>query len=169
MAISGRLKLIADLVTPGGVAADIGTDHALVPLYLLKENRVSRVIAVDISKDCLKKAQEAVARYGLEGRLVPRLCDGLEKLSPFEADSIIISGMGGILMTNILQKGIAVTKSAKELILSPHRDPDLVRTFLNENDFEIIYDDVILDKKKSYCVIKAVNKSIIKTEECTDS
>ena len=168
MAISRRLKLIADLVTPGGVAADIGTDHALVPLYLLKEGRVSKAIAVDVSKDCLKKAQEAVEKYGLEGRLDPRLSDGLEKLKPSEADSIIISGMGGILMTNILQKDIGITKSAKELILSPHRDADLVRGFLDENDFNIVYDGVILDKKKNYCVIKAVNKSIIRAEEDTN-
>lgn len=165
MAISKRLKLIADLVTPGGVVADIGTDHALVPLCLLKEERVTKAIAIDISRNCLKKSQEALIKYGLEGRLEPRLSDGLEKLALNEADSIIISGMGGIAICNILQNGIDVAKTAGELILSPHRDADLVRSFLTRNGFDIVFDEMISDKKKEYCVIKALNNSFSLKEE----
>ena len=158
MSISKRLKFIADLVSPGPCAADIGTDHALVPVYLLKENRVSKVIAVDISRECVKKALEAADKYHLEGRLEARLSNGLENISPGEVSSIVISGMGGILMTQILTDGLDVVKSTKELILSPHRDSNLVREFLKSNDLEIVLDEVIEDKKKKYCVIKAVNK-----------
>ena len=157
MAISKRLKLIADLVTPGGVVADIGTDHAKVPLYLLKEGKASKAIAIDVSKECLKKAQDAVSKYNLEGILQPRLSDGLDKLEAGEADSIIISGMGGILMTEILERGKEVAQSAKELILSPHRDRDLVIDFLKINGFEIVFNEIITDKNKEYCVIKAMN------------
>lgn len=158
MSISKRLKFIADLVCAGPVAADIGTDHAIVPVYLLKEDRVGKVIAVDLSRECIKKAQDAAIRHHLEEQLEARLSDGLEKISPGEVSSIVISGMGGILMTQILESGLDVVLETKELILSPHRDADLVREFLENNDLEIVLDEVIEDKKKKYCVIKAVNK-----------
>lgn len=165
MSISKRLKTIADLVTETDTAADIGTDHALVPLYLLREDRVRKVIAIDKSPDCLKKAQDAAVKYSLESRLESRLSDGLENLKPYEAQTIIISGMGGILMCDILSRGIEVAKTAKELILSPHRDRDLVRDFLRDNDFEIVIDETISDRKKEYCVIKARNRRFFLKED----
>lgn len=165
MSISKRLKYIADLVTCTGTAADIGTDHALVPLYLLKEGRCSKVIAADISSACLKKAQEAAVKYGLEGRLEPRLSDGFEKIVPYEADTVIITGMGGIAICSILEKGAETAKTVKELILSPHRDADLVREFLAGIGFEIVADEKITDKKKEYCVIKARNSRFFLKEE----
>ena len=165
MAISKRLKFIADQVTPGGVAADIGTDHALVPLYLLKEGRVKKAIAVDVSSRCLEKSKQAVIKYGLEGSLEPRLGDGLSKIRPGEADSIIISGMGGCLICRILSEGLETAKAAKELILSPHRDEKLVRDFLADNGFEIVLDEKITDAKKEYCVIKALPGAFSLKEE----
>ena len=165
MSISKRLKYIADLVSCEGVCADIGTDHALVPVYLLKEGRVSKAIAADISRECVKKAEETAAKYHLEGRLEARRSDGLENISPGEVSTIIISGMGGILITRILTDGLDVVKSAKELILSPHRDAELVREFLKDNGLEIVSDEIIEDKKKKYCVIKAVNRRFFLKEE----
>ena len=77
MAISKRLKYIAGLVTPGYIIADIGTDHGYVPVYLLKEHLVPRAIAVDISKDSLKKAEDLAGRAGLAEKMDCRLSDGL--------------------------------------------------------------------------------------------
>ena len=159
MGISKRLKLIAELVTKGNVAADIGTDHGYVPIYLLREKISPRAIAVDVSKGSLEKARENAEFFHLtiqDGTIDLRLGDGLSVLQPGEADTIIISGMGGILMTNILEAHKEVSLSAKELILSPHRDADLVRGFLNDYGFEIVFDEVITDKKKSYSIIKGV-------------
>lgn len=90
------------------------------------------------------------------GVLELRLSDGLSALAPFEADSIVISGMGGILMTKIMEADKEVALSAKELILSPHRDVDLVRAFLKDNGFEITFDEEVPDKKKVYHILKAV-------------
>lgn len=154
MGISKRLKLIADLVTEGNVTADIGTDHGYVPIYLLREKKVPKAIAVDISKGPLEKAKQNAEFFHLNMDL--RLGDGLSVLEPGEAQTIIIAGMGGILMTNILEAHKEVSLTAKELILSPHRDAGLVRGFLKDYGFEIVYDEVITDKKKSYALIKGI-------------
>lgn len=154
MAISERLKLIADLVTEGNVIVDIGTDHGYVPIYLLQKNKVSKAIAVDKSRGSLSKAKQNAERFHLDIDL--RLGDGLAPIAPNEAQTIIIAGMGGILMINILEAHKEVSLSAKELILSPHRDADLVRGFLKDYGFEIVYDEKITDKKKSYTILKGV-------------
>ena len=156
MSISYRLKTVAGLVTQGNTIADIGTDHGYVPVFLLKNEKIPRAIAVDISKGSLQKAQENAIRCGLTDRMECRLSDGLTALAPGEADTIIICGMGGILMRRILEEGKETAVSAKELILSPHRNPELICDFLKENGFTIIYDEIIEDKKKQYRLIKGV-------------
>ncbi|MGI6071927.1 MAG: class I SAM-dependent methyltransferase [Lachnospiraceae bacterium] len=153
------MKQIADLVSPGNIVADIGTDHGHVPIYLLQNNICPKVYAMDLSRNSLNKAIKSAGRFGLTGRMECRLSDGLEKLSPGEARTIIISGMGGILMTRILSARPDVVSGVEELILSPHRDAALVREFLENNNFRIIFDDVIRDKKKEYVILKAINKS----------
>ena len=151
------MRYIAELVTPGYYAADIGTDHGFVPVYLIKGDISPRALAVDVSEGSLLKAQELVARMGLEDRIECRLSDGFQKIEPYEVDCAIIAGMGGILMSNILESGAAVLESLKEIIVSPHRDAPLVRTVLEEHGFRIVSDEVIEDKNKKYTVIKACN------------
>ena len=154
MSISKRLKTIAEMVTPGFRAADIGTDHGYVPIYLLQSGRSPSVIAADLSPGSLEKAREKSLRYGLQEQMDCRLSDGLSEILPGETDAIIISGMGGILMDRILRNGIEVVKSSKELILSPHRDVPLIRVFAEEFGFTIAEEIELLDKKKKYTILK---------------
>ena len=161
MGISNRLKTIAELVTPGFRAADIGTDHGYVPIYLLRNGICPFVIAADLSPGSLEKARGNIERAGLlirDSSQMPgiecRLSDGLSAFVPGEVDSIIISGMGGILMDRILRGCPEVVKCAKELILSPHRDVQMLRDFAEEFGFTVSEDIVILDKKKSYSILK---------------
>ena len=156
MSISYRLKYVAGLVTPGYTVADIGTDHGYVPVFLLREGKCPHAIAVDLSPGSLEKAQEHAERAGLEEQMECRLSDGLSKVSPGEADCIIICGMGGILIRRILDNGLETALSAKELILSPHRNPELIYEFLEIHHFTIVHDEVITDKKKSYRIIKGI-------------
>ena len=158
MSISYRLKYVAGLVTPGYTIADIGTDHGYVPVFLLKEGVIPRAIAVDLSSGALQKAQENASKYGFEERIDCRLGDGLSVVEPGEADCIIICGMGGILMERILTAGLRVVLSAKELILSPHRDPDLILAFLQKNGFAVVHDEMITDKKKHYRILKGIRE-----------
>ena len=193
MSISKRLKTIIELVTVGDTIADIGTDHGYVPISLLRENKVRRAIAVDVSKGSLEKAYSNAIRAGIcieendftcqcektlaeemkerlsaiksgqirksDGIIAFRLSDGLSALRSGEADCLILSGMGGILMTEILSNHPDVTHAAKELILSPHRDAELVRMYVKEQGFFIEYDEELLDKKKRYVILKAVQPS----------
>ncbi len=176
MAISNRLKTIAELVTPGYRAADIGTDHGYVPIYLLRNGICSYAIAADLSTGSLEKARDNAHRAGLliertdlpgtdetktDKKAFPllkgvecRLSDGLAEIRPGEVDSIVISGMGGILMDRILRDGLDVVRAAKELILSPHRDVPLLREFAKEYGFDIVEDIEMVDKKKTYTILK---------------
>ena len=158
MSISKRLETIANLVTPGYRAADIGTDHGFVPIYLLRNEISTRVIAVDISRGSLEKAKQNIARAGLSEAIECRLSDGLANILPGEVDSIIISGMGGILMDRILMSGLAVVQSSRELILSPHRNPELITQFADEFHFRVEYHEIIYDKKKYYHIFKLIVK-----------
>ena len=154
MSISKRLVTIADLVTPGYRASDIGTDHGYVPIYLLRNHICDYVIAADISSGSLEKASQNIQRAGLSESIECRLSDGLSEIRPGEVDSIIISGMGGILIDRILRAGLNVVMAAKELILSPHRNPELITDFAEEYGFAIVYDEVLFDKKKYYHIFK---------------
>lgn len=152
MGISKRLKTIAEQVTPGLRAADIGTDHGYVPIYLVRNDICPYVIAADLSNGSLEKAKDNIRRAGLADKIECRLSDGLDNILPGEADCIIISGVGGILMRRILSDGMETVRSAKELILSPHRDTDLVKAFAEEADF-IVEETGLTDKNRNYTIL----------------
>jgi len=158
VSISKRLRFIAGFVSPGLRVADIGTDHGYVPVFLLREGICPRAIAVDVSAGSLQKAADLARRAGLEERMECRLSDGLSEVLPGEADSIVISGMGGILMRRILEDGLETVNSARELVLSPHRNPELILEFLEQHGFSIAADEMIEDKKRCYRVFKAVRE-----------
>ena len=111
---------------------------------------------VDLSKGSLEKARELAEQAGLREQMDCRLSDGLSDVKPGEAQCIIIAGMGGILMRRILDSGLETVLAADELILSPHRNPELILDFLEEHSFRVVSDEIITDKKKQYRVIKAV-------------
>ena len=101
--LSGRLQAIADLVTCRTVLADVGTDHAHLPVWLCETGKIKSAIAMDVRRGPLLRAEESIRLAGLEDRIRLRLSDGLEQLRAGEADSIVIAGMGGILIRTILQ------------------------------------------------------------------
>ncbi len=158
MGISKRLKTIADLVTPGRVIADIGTDHGYVPIYLLRNDICPKALACDLSAGSLAKAKENADFFHLSDRIECRLSDGFDKIIPGEVNAAVISGMGGILMTRILSDAKEHLEYIEELVLSPHRDAGLVRIFLADNGFEIVSDIIFEDKGKNYVIIKALKK-----------
>lgn len=155
MNLSLRLKTVASFVKRGSRLADIGTDHGYIPIYLVEEGFINEAIAMDINKGPLERAQENIRKAGLENQIRIRLSDGLDKLLPGEADSIIIAGMGGMLIKDILKRGLDVIKSTGELILSPHSDLAEVRDFLSEEGFKIIHEEMLIDEGKYYVIIKA--------------
>ncbi|WP_317367837.1 class I SAM-dependent methyltransferase [uncultured Tyzzerella sp.] len=157
MELSYRLNKIAQKVTKNGIIADIGTDHAYIPIFLYKNNKIKSGIACDISKGSLQKAKDNIKKYNLQDSIQTRLGNGLEKINLQDrVDTIIIAGMGGMLMIDILQNGKDITENAKELILQPQKDIDKVRKYLHNNNFKIIDDEMLKDDGKYYTIIKAI-------------
>lgn len=155
MKLSKRLQTIADFVKKGAVVADIGTDHAHIPIYLIKNNIISKAYACDINVGPLEKAEENINYYGVKN-IELRLSNGLEKLKTDEADTFIIAGMGGELITDILERGRIFFDAERKLILSPHTKTDEVRKYLLSNGFEITKEDMCIDEGKFYTVMEAV-------------
>ena len=156
MQISKRLTAVSGLITPGCRLADVGTDHGYIPIKLVLSGRIPSAIAMDVNQGPLERAQAHIREYHLETQITARLSDGLEQLSPGEADSVLIAGMGGMLTVRILKNGKAVLKQVKELILQPQSDIREVRLFLQEEGFRIAEEDMVEEDGKFYPMMRAV-------------
>ncbi len=156
MELSRRLHAVAGKVTRGNRLADIGTDHGYIPIYLVSEGICPSAIAMDVNQGPLDHADAHIREYGLEKKIGTRLSNGLERLEAFEADSIVIAGMGGALMTDILNGGMHVIESGKELILQPQSEIFKVRHFLHDNGYMIVDEQILKEEGKYYFIIKAV-------------
>ena len=155
MKLSKRLQTIADFVKKGAVVADIGTDHAHIPIYLIKNNIISKAYACDINAGPLEKAKENINYYGVKN-IELRLSNGLEKLKIDEADTFIIAGMGGELIIDILDGGQGFFDKKNTFILSPHTKIEEVRNYLLRKGLKILKEDMCIDEGKFYTVMEAV-------------
>ena len=119
MELSKRLEAVAAFVTAGYTLADIGTDHAYIPIELVRTGHIPQAIAMDVNRGPLERAEENIREHGLSGRISTRLSDGFSAMEPGEADSAVIAGMGGGLTIRILKDGECVVNTLKECILQP--------------------------------------------------
>ena len=156
MELSKRLQAVADLVTPGYTIADVGTDHAYIPIYLVEKEIVPKAVAMDINKGPLDRAAEHIKEHKLEGKIQTRLSNGLRHLHKEEVDTVILAGMGGNLMMNILNEDMDKTNCLKECILQPQSEVAKVRTFLLEKGFLLIKEDMVWDDGKYYPMMKVL-------------
>lgn len=156
MQISKRLRTVASMVTRGYRVADIGTDHAYVPILLVTEGLSEKALAMDIGKGPLERAEAHIREQGLQDKIETRLSDGLAAYRQGEADSIVIAGMGGALMARILSDGADKYAGVKELILSPQSELFLVRRWLIENDWRIVQETMLEEDGKYYTIMRAV-------------
>lgn len=152
--LSNRLLSAASFVTKGNILADVGTDHGYIPIYLMQEGRIPRAIAMDIHEGPLARAKEHITRYGLENYIETRLSDGVEALTPGEADSILIAGMGGGLVMHILEAGEAVCRQAEELVLQPQSEIERVRAFLWSGGYVILEENMVWEDEKFYPMMR---------------
>jgi tRNA (adenine22-N1)-methyltransferase len=153
MEIKGRLKLIADKIPRCGILADIGTDHAYIPVYAVLNDITKKALATDIRSGPVEIAQKNIRKYGLQQNIEARLGNGLDPVSGQETDVIVIAGMGGVLIQEILRNGIEKAKKAGLLILQPMNAVEVIRKWLNENGFEIIDEALAMEESKLYNVI----------------
>ena len=153
--LSNRLKEVATMVTENSIVADIGTDHGYVPIYLVENHIAKKVYAMDINEGPLKIANKNISQRGLADCIETILSDGMEKMKDNMADTVVIAGMGGDLIVNILKNGENIS-GITELVLSPHKRVDLVRKYLLENNWQIVKEKFLMDAGKYYTIIKAV-------------
>ena len=144
------------MITPGLTVADIGCDHAYLPIYLVREGISPRVIACDINTGPVERAQENIEDVELTGRIEVRQGDGLSAVSRGEAESVVLAGMGGNLMIRILTEGADVLALVREIILEPQSEVGRVRHFLQDFGWRIISEDMVSEDGKFYPIIKAV-------------
>lgn len=155
MKLGHRLKVIASMVPTGLTLADIGTDHAYLPIYLVEQNIVPCAIAGDVHQGPYLSAQNAVSSLQLEHRISVRLGNGLEVVKPGEADVVAIAGMGGATIIDILQSCPEVTRTVKRLILQPMIAASLVRKWLHIHGWQIVEEQLVEEEGKLYQIIAA--------------
>ncbi len=154
MQLSERMRMLASMVTEGNRLADIGTDHAYIPIFLIENGRIPSAIAMDIGKGPLLRAKMHIEEAGLSGYIETRLSDGLQKLACGEADTILIAGMGGPLIDRILASRPDVASSAKELILQPQSEITETRMFLAKEGYRILQEEMVLEDGKFYPMLR---------------
>ena len=148
--LTPRLALIASLVQDGATVADIGTDHAYIPIYLVNSGIAKHAVASDKSIGPLKIAEENIKLYGCEDKILVLQSDGLAAYAAGAVDTIIIAGMGGLLIAEILEGNKYVAKSAKRLILQPMTAGTELREYLVANGYIITDEKVAREKNKFY-------------------
>lgn len=154
MELSKRLQAVAGLVTAGSVLADIGTDHAYIPIWLTESGRIRGAVAMDVNPGPLERAEENIREHGLKDHICTRLSDGFAALKPGEADCAVIAGMGGGLTVRILREGRSIVRTLKECILQPQSEIEKVRAFLLEEGFFFISENMVEEDGKYYPMMK---------------
>lgn len=162
MELTPRLKKIAELIPKGAVVADVGTDHAYLPVYCILNGISSGAVAMDINDGPLKKAEENTVKYKLTDRITLRLSDGLKGLKKDEADVIVIAGMGGLLIKSILESGRAHISEDTLLIMQPMIAVEELREYLYHSGYCIENEYLAADGDKLYNIItaRAVGRSV---------
>ena len=152
MKINERLERIGDLVEANSFCLDVGCDHALLDIYLVKKNKNIKAIASDIAEGPLEQAKQNIIRENLENEIETRLGPGLKTYSE-GIDTIIISGMGGRNIIGICKDSPKVLKKINTLIISPNNYQEDVKRYLCKNGFYIENEEFVRDKKFIYQII----------------
>ena len=155
MAVNNRLSKIAGMIRKGDRVADIGTDHAYLPVFLIREGISKFVYACDVADGPLLNAKANIERLGATN-IELRKGDGLYAVKPGEADTFIIAGMGGDLIIKILSDCDWIKNERYELLLQPMTSVEDLHAFLYNNGFEIAEERAVISAGRVYSIIKAV-------------
>lgn len=159
--LSKRLETVGRFVPEAARLADIGSDHAYLPVALMIKGKIDFAIAGEVVKGPFESAKRQVMKNGLSERIEVRLANGLEAIEKDDQISAItIAGMGGSLIRDILESGRQNQRLSGEerLILQPNIGEKTLRTWLKENNYQIIAEEIIEENKKIYEIIVAEKK-----------
>lgn len=152
--LSKRLSTAASFVRSGAFVADIGTDHAYLPIYLVQNGVSERVIASDVNEGPIATAKENISKFGLGDRILTQIANGLDGIEKYEPNDILICGMGGELIAKILSASEYVRNPSIRLILQPMTSIYELREFLSCG-FAVVDEQIVLEDGKIYHVIVA--------------
>ena len=154
--LSARLACAASLVPAGARVADIGSDHAYLPAALVLDGKIDFAIAGEVVKGPYENAVHEIKDHQLEGKVIPRLADGLAAIEPADkVDTITIAGMGGSLIASILEKGKDKLTEIKRLVLQPNVGESQLREWLMNNHYQIMTEKIIEEDNHIYEIIVA--------------
>lgn len=155
MQLDSRLSAVASLVRKNSKFADIGTDHAYLPVFLIKNGIIDNAIAADLRKGPLNNAKETVEVYNLTEKIELRLSDGLDDFADGEVNEIVVAGMGGLLISQFVERTKWLKNRDVHLILQPMTHEEELRKKLFDNGFIIDNEVVAEDTDKLYIIISA--------------
>lgn len=155
MKLDKRLKCIADMVPQGSKVADIGTDHAYLPVYLMEEGIAKSAVAADIADGPLHAAAGTIQKAGLTDTVKVKKSDGLLALGENDADTVIVAGMGGSTIKQILAEGAYMLNSVTTLILQPMNDAAMLREHLYSTGWDITKETLVEEAGYIYQIIFA--------------
>ncbi|WP_026297100.1 tRNA (adenine(22)-N(1))-methyltransferase [Paenibacillus daejeonensis] len=155
--LSRRLQCIARQIIPGSRVADIGSDHALLPVYLIQQGIASQAVAGEVAEGPLAAAERGVRDAGLQAKIQVRKGDGLAVISPGEIDAVTIAGMGGSLIRDILEAGRLEGKLAgvRQLLLQPNVGEDSLRRWLDQHGWQLTAEHILEEDGKIYEILSA--------------
>lgn len=151
--LSKRLAEVASLIPNGSRIADIGTDHAYLPIYLILQGKISIAIAGEVNEGPFRLAQSNVQKFGLASVIDVRQGDGLEVIKQGEVDVLVIAGMGASLIVQILENGLEKIQDMKRIIVQPNVSAHLLRQWFMVHDWELKEERIVEEDGMFYEIL----------------
>ena len=167
--ISKRLELVASFVPQGAILLDVGSDHAYLPIELVERGKIESAIAGEVVEGPYQSAVKNVESHGLKEKIQVRLANGLAAFEEVDQVSVItIAGMGGRLISRILEEGLDKLANVERLILQPNNREDDLRIWLQENGFQIVAESILEEAGKFYeiLVVEAGQMKLSASDVC---
>lgn len=156
MSLSKRLETVAGFVSPGVTLLDVGSDHAYLPIALMKSGRIAAAIAGEVVEGPYQSACQNVQKEGLSQQIQVRLASGLKALSPEDSvDEVVIAGMGGRLIASILDADPDRLQGVQTLILQPNNREHELRAWLETHDYQVTAEAILEEAGKIYEIVVA--------------
>lgn len=155
MLLGARLQTIAELIGNYRRVADIGSDHAYLPVWMILQDKADFVVAGEIQPGPLEAANRTVGEAALEDCIAVRLGDGLTVLQPGEVETVVIAGMGGTAIRGILARSPEIVQRLSRIVCQPMTGAAGLRRWLQENAWTIVAEDLVWDEGRLYEILAA--------------
>ena len=156
--LSKRLQKVYDMISLNNVVADIGSDHALLPISLVSSGKATRAYAVEVNEGPFDMTVKNIEKYNLDNYITPLLSDGISELQS-DVSCVTICGMGGNLITDILDSNKDKLTHVSEIVVQPNNNEETVRIWFVNNGFDIDDESIVLEDNVYYEIIRAVKRS----------